>query len=160
MKDEGIGVRAAEELLARYRFPEDVEVLDGGTSGIELLSYIADRDHLIIVDAIKGGMPPGTIVRVEGEDVPARFRTRISPHQLGISDLMAAATLTGELPGRLVLFGIEPKTIEMGLGFSDEVRAGFDKLLGVIVEEIRALGLFVEQKESPVSCEASIWGRY
>jgi len=78
MTDEGIGIRAVEELLKRYRFPENVEVLDGGTSGIELLSYISGRDYLIIIDAIKSGNPPGTVLRVEGEDVPARFMTRIS----------------------------------------------------------------------------------
>jgi hydrogenase maturation protease len=160
MMDEGLGIRAVEELEKRYRFPENVELLDGGTSGIELLSYISGRDHLIIIDAIKSGNPPGTVLRVEGEDVPAQFRTRISPHQLGLSDLLAAATLTDEIPKHLVLFGIEPKEIVMAIGLSDEVRAGMDRLVEVVVDELRRLGCdVVSLLPHEISQTESVWGR-
>lgn len=160
MTDEGIGVRAVEELQRRFRFPDNVEILDGGTSGIELLSYIADKDYLIIIDAIISGNPPGTVLRVEGEDVPAKFRTRLSPHQLGISDLLAAAKLTGEIPKELVLFGIEPKDIVMGIGFSDEVKANIDRLVEVVVDELRRVGCAIEPIEKPGPRDASIWGGF
>ncbi|MBI5639537.1 MAG: HyaD/HybD family hydrogenase maturation endopeptidase [Nitrospirae bacterium] len=159
MMDEGLGIRAVEELEKRYRFPKNVEILDGGTSGIELLSYIAGKDYLIVVDAIKSGNSPGTVLRIEGADVPARFRTRISPHQLGISDLIATATLTDELPKKLVLFGIEPKEIVMKLGLSDEVKKGMDHLLEVIVEELKRLGCEVAALEPhEISQAESVWG--
>lgn len=160
MMDEGIGVRAIEELINRYDFPEDVELLDGGTSGIELLSYISGKDCLIIIDAVRGGMAPGTVVKVEGEDIHAKFRTRISPHQIGISDLLASACLTDELPGRIVLYGIEPKTIQMGIGFSDEVRASFERLLDVVVKEIEGLGVSVSEKVHGAGDAVSIWDKY
>jgi hydrogenase maturation protease len=160
MMDEGIGVRAIEELQNRYIFPDNVELLDGGTSGIELLSYISGKDYLIIIDAIKGGMPPGTVLKVDGEDVHAKFRTRISPHQIGVSDLLASACLTGELPKQLVMFGIEPKTIEMGIGFSDEVRSGFERLLAVVMEELERVGVSVTPKENKDAIAESIWGKY
>ena len=67
--------------------------------------------HLIIIDAISAGKAPGTVMRVEGDDVPATFETRITPHQLGLSDLLATAKLTDALPGHVVLFGIEPATL-------------------------------------------------
>ena len=85
--DEGIGIRVVEELENRYAFPEEVMVLDGGTAGIELLRYIEGRDLLILIDAMRAGLAPGTVFKVEGEDVPKRFMTRISPHQIGLSDL-------------------------------------------------------------------------
>jgi hydrogenase maturation protease len=160
MTDEGIGIRAVEEIQRRYRFPANVEVLDGGTSGIELLSYISGRDYLIIIDAIKSGNPPGTVLKVEGEDVPARFRTRISPHQLGISDLLAAATLTDEIPKQLVLFGIEPKEIVLGIGLSEEVRSSLDRLIQVVVDELKRIGCDLEELEQhEISQEESIWGK-
>ena len=159
MMDEGIGVRAIEELQNRYIFPDNVELLDGGTSGIELISYISGKDYLIIIDAIKGGMAPGTVLKVDGEDVHAKFRTRISPHQIGISDLLASASLTGEVPKQLVLYGIEPKIIQMGIGFSDEVRASFDRLLEVVVEELEKLGASVLPRETNADAVESIWGR-
>ena len=160
MMDEGVGIRAVEELQRRFRFPDNVEVLDGGTSGIELLSYISGKDYLIIIDAIKSGNPPGTVLRVEGEDIHARFRTRISPHQIGISDLLAAAKLTDEIPKQLVLFGIEPDRIELGLGLSGAVRENLDRLIQIVVDELGRAGCPVEALEPHEISEAeSIWGR-
>lgn len=160
MTDEGLGIRAIEELQKRYRFPGNVELLDGGTSGIELLSYISGRDLLIIIDAIRADHPPGTVLRIEGEDAPARFVTRISPHQLGLSDLLAAATLTDELPKRLILFGIEPKDIVMGIGLSDEVRNSMDHLVEVVVEELKRSGCAVNAlRPDEISQTESVWGK-
>jgi hydrogenase maturation protease len=144
MRDEALGVRAVEELGRRFRFPENVDLLDGGTSGIELLSYIRDKDYLIVIDAVKSGSHPGTVVRIEGEDVPAKFMTKISPHQLGISDLLATATISGHLPSKIVLFGIEPKTVELGLGLSDEVKASLERLLEAVLGELRDSGCTFE----------------
>ena len=159
MMDEGIGVRAIEELQNRFSFPDNVELLDGGTSGIELLSYLSGKDWLIVVDAVKSAMEPGTVVKVEGDDIHKKFRTRISPHQIGISDLLASACLTGELPEHIVLYGIEPKTIEMGIGFSEEVKGGFDRLLEVVVGELRGLGAEVLPRKPVAGDVVSIWGR-
>ncbi len=156
MGDDSIGVRVVEELERSFRFPDWVELLDGGTSGIELLSYVRNRDCLIIVDAIKSGFAPGTVVRVEGRDIPAKFMTRISPHQLGLSDMLAAAILTGDLPQRMVLFGIEPKRVALGLELSEEVRANFDKLLQTVVAELGSIGVPTEQLEG-VPQTKSLW---
>lgn len=156
MKDEGMGVLAIEELKRRFLFPQNVELLDGGTSGIELLSYISGKDYLIIIDAIKGGSPPGTVLKVDGANVPARFRTRISPHQIGLSDLLAAAALTDEMPKELVLFGIEPKVIEMGLGLSEEVQKAMPKLFESVVGDLRRMGCDVQPVQG-VTDQRSIW---
>jgi hydrogenase maturation protease len=158
MMDESVGVRAVEELGRRFRFPEDAELLDGGTSGVELLPYLRDRDCLIIIDAIKSGNPPGTVLKVEGHDIPAKFRTRISPHQLGISDLLAVATLSGELPGHVVLFGIEPKIVEVGLGLSEEVKEGFERLLEAVTGELKSIGCRVEPAGKEISGKKNMWG--
>jgi len=140
LKDEGVGVRAVEALEGRYHLPDGVEIVDGGTAGFELLGYIRDREHLIVVDAIAHDQKPGTVIRVEGEDVRTTFSQRISPHQLGISDVLAASLVTGEPPRNLVLFGIEPKDLDTGLELSEEVSANFDKLIHCIVEELTSLG--------------------
>ena len=146
LQDEGAGVRVVEEFERKYVPPAGVELLDGGTSGIELLQYIQGKDHLIILDVVKSGNPPGTIIRLEGEDVPALFQKRISPHQLGLSDLLAVAQLTGRMPGRVVLFGIEPKSIETGLEMSEEVGRNIGCLADIVALELVSLGLDVTTK--------------
>ena len=157
LSDEGIGVRAVEELQRRYRFPDEVEILDGGTSGIELLRFFDEVEHLIIIDAVRAGHPPGTVMRVEGDDVPATFETRITPHQLGLSDLLATAKLTDQMPGHLVLFGVEPKSLESGIGFTPEVEEAVEKLTGHVADELSRLGYSVEEYETEQACESIFW---
>ncbi len=143
LMDEGVGVRALNELKRRYSFSDDIEFLDGGTAGIELLRHIQNRDHLIIIDAMTCDQPPGTVVRLEGEDVPKAFRIRISPHQLGLSDLLAAAMLTDDLPEKLILFGVEPESIDIGLELTSTVEASLDKLIEAVADELRSMGCSV-----------------
>ena len=155
--DEGVGVRVIKELERRYRFSSEVELLDGGTAGIELLRHISGRDYLILIDVVKSGQSPGTVVRIEGEDVPAVFRNRISPHQLGLSDLLAAAMLTDELPENIILFGVEPASLDQGLDLSDTVEASMDKLLHAICDELESLGCTVETLDRIFSDKAKFW---
>ncbi len=157
LSDEGIGVRIVEELEHRFRFPEEVEILDGGTSGIELLRYFDGRDHLIIIDAVRAGHPPGTVMRIEGDEVPSTFETRITPHQLGLSDLLATAKLTDNMPANLVLFGIEPKSLETGLVFSPEVEGAVDKAVVHVAEELRRLGYNLEECSGRGACKSRFW---
>lgn len=144
LQDEGAGVRAVEEFGRRYSVPEGVELLDGGTSGIELLQYIQGRDRLILIDVVKGGKPPGTITRLEGEEVPALFQKKISPHQLGISDLLATALLIDKIPKQVALFGIEPKSVETGLELSGEVGGKIGLLADMLALELASLGLDIQ----------------
>jgi hydrogenase maturation protease len=157
LTDEGVGVRTLKELERRFSFPANVELLDGGTAGIELLRHIRNRDCLIIIDAMKSGQVPGTIVRVAGEDVPAAFRTRISPHQLGLSDLLAAAMLTDELPKNLILFGVEPESIDIGLDLTETVEANLGKLIEAVADELRAAGCSLVPVEATFTEKARFW---
>ncbi len=157
LTDEGIGVRALKELERMYTFPPNVELLDGGTAGIELLRHIRKRDYLIIIDAMKCSQEPGTVVRIEGDDVPKAFRSRISPHQLGLSDLLAAAMLTDELPKKLVLFGVEPESIDIGLDLTDTVEASVDKLLCAVADELRSIGCSLVPNEAIFTEKARFW---
>jgi len=140
LQDEGVGVRLVDCLADRYLLPEGVEVLDGGTSGMELIHTIADRDALILCDAVRADAPPGSVLRVAGEDLPAFFRTKLSPHQLGVCDLLATLALLGRTPSRVVLIGIVPEAMELGLALSPRVAAALEEALLRLVGEMAALG--------------------
>lgn len=146
LTDEGVGVRVVEALEGRYRIPEGVEVMDGGTAGMELLSSIAACDHLILVDAVNTGAEPGTLARLDDGQVPALFKTKISPHQLGISDLLGVLTVTGEMPGRMTLFGVVPYCLDTTIELSPAMVPKVDELLALVVGELRSLGCQVEPK--------------
>ncbi len=156
LHDEGFGVRVVEELERSFSFPEGVELMDGGTCGMDLRDRLCHRDLLVIVDAMKNGSPPGTAYRLIDEEIPAYFHTRISPHQLGISDLLASLALTGSLPPRLVLFGMEPEDLTTGLGLSPLVEAGMAKVVAAVGEELASLGL-QPQPLAPESRPVGFW---
>ncbi len=146
LQDEGAGVRALARFQRKYETHEGVDCLDGGTSGMELLSHIEGRDRLIILDVVKGGSPPGTVVRLEADEVPALFRKKISPHQLGLSDLLAAACFSGKMPRELVLLGIEPKALDTGLDMSTEVEGCMETVADMVADELLSCGVTVRAR--------------
>jgi hydrogenase maturation protease len=144
LADEGAGVRVVERLQALYLLPPEVEAVDGGTMGLDLLPYLEGRSHVLLIDAVKGGKDPGTVSRIELTDPPAFFRTRISPHQIGLSDVLAVAAMTGSLPPHMVLFGIEPARLDTGLDLSPEVAASINTLTDMVARELADLAFAPE----------------
>lgn len=71
LSDEAVGVRIVERLEQDYRFPEGVELMDGGTAGMELMEYMASRDHLIVADAVLSDAAPGSVITLHDDEVPA-----------------------------------------------------------------------------------------
>jgi len=142
--DEGVGCLTVEALSRRYTMPPSVECVDGGTAGFELLSMIDSKEHVILIDALRNDMEPGTVVMVEGEHVPKAFMARTTPHQLGICDVLAAAQLTEIMPKHLTLYGIEPKKMEVGIGLTPEVQAGMEKIICAVVDQLRHYGYEVK----------------
>lgn len=146
MMDEAIGVRAVEALLAGYCFPPEVQVIDGGTAGMELLEPLEGLDKLIIVDAVRASVPPATVLRRNNDEVKAFFRTKISPHQIGLCDVLAALQLRGEYPPQIALIGIQPLSLETEIGLSPEVAATLPAVIAAVLEELQAAGVTVEAR--------------
>jgi len=141
LQDEGLGVRAAERLAARYRLPPEVQVMDGGVMGLDLLPHLEEVSHLLITDAVQTGQPPGSLVRLEGEAIPAALSLKMSMHQVGLQELLALAGFQGTLPEQVVLWGLEPATLEWGLELSAPIAAQIDALVDAVVGELRAWGV-------------------
>jgi len=136
VQDEGLGVRALERLQASHRLPSEVSAIDGGTMGLDLLPYMDGITHLLILDAVHGSRPPGALVRLEGEAIPAALAMKLSVHQIGLQELLAVARFQGTLPGRVVVWGMQPACLEPGLGLSDPIRANLDDLVEAAAGEL------------------------
>jgi len=141
LSDEGLGVRAVERLQQDYCLPPEVEVIDGGTSGMELLEHLEGIDALIMVDAIRAGAPPATPMRLAGEALPVFFRTRLSPHQVGLSDVLANLELLGRSPRHICILGLQPQSLALGMELSREIEDGMPALLSMVTAELASLGL-------------------
>ncbi len=136
LRDEGFGVRAVEELLGRYRFPAAVQVLDGGTLGMDLLRFITGTKRLVVVDAIAGGGPPGTFYRFAGDEVKAYFREKVSLHELGIKDVLAVLEATDRAIEEVVVLGVQPESLDIGLELTPVAAAALPHTVAAVVAEL------------------------
>jgi len=139
--DEGIGVRAVEALERRYRLPPAVHLIDGGTAGMELFEPMRRCAHLILVDAIHANSPPGTLIRLVNDEIRALLHTKLSTHQLALADLLALLRLRGEAPAHIILIGLVPARLELGLDLSLIASASLEAVVELVITELRALGI-------------------
>ncbi len=139
LTDDGVGIHAIQKLQADYSLPAEVQVVDGGTCGLDLLQFLEGVDHLIIIDAARLGKPPGSIVRLEGDQVPAYLALKTSPHEIGLPELLFTARLTDIYPERVVVFGVQPESIETHLGLTPAVAERLDELVELAAREAGAV---------------------
>ena len=132
MTDDGAGLEALSAFQEGYDVAAEGDFLDGGTLGLELLVYMEGYGRILVADCVTTGREPGTVVRIEGEDVPVAFSKVLSPHQMGLKDLLSVLELQGRMPERLTVLGVEPESIEMGLDLSEPVRRSLPKLVGAM----------------------------
>jgi hydrogenase maturation protease len=148
LEDDGVGSAAIALLCDRFEPPAAVRVFDGGTLGLSLLPYLQMSDAVILVDAVRADGAPGTLVRLDGDDVAPAVATRLSPHQVGVADLLDGARWLGQYPTRVVLVGLVPASMELSVGLSPLVRASLPELVDEIVRQAAALGVSFERRES------------
>lgn len=141
MSDDGVGVLVAQRLQQRYRFADNVEVMDGGTLGLDLLPKLENISNLIMIDAVETGKKAGTCVRLCGQELPIALLTKVSPHQMGLKDLLAVSELMGHSPKEMVLIGVQPGSIEMEIGLTAEVEAQFETLVSNVLTELANWGI-------------------
>jgi hydrogenase maturation protease len=147
-RDEGLGIRALERLCERYLLPDGVQVVDGGTLGLDLLCYLEQARRLLVLDAALTDGPPGTLLRVADGDVPAFFGMRTSPHEIALPDLLAVTRLRGTAPDEVVVLGMQPEALELGWELSPPVAGGLDGLADAAAAELRRWGMIVEPRSS------------
>jgi len=141
LADDGLGSWFASGFRRRYRIPPNLDVVEGGTLGLELLDCIAGRRALVVVDAVVTSQPKaGTVVRLEGAMVSAALGLKMSTHDIALRDLLAGATLLGCVPPSVVLCGIEPAEIAPQIALSAPVQAALPALERLVLEELARLG--------------------
>jgi hydrogenase maturation protease len=148
LEDDGVGSAAVSLLLDRFSVPPAVRVLDGGTLGLSLLPHLENADAVILVDAVRADATPGTVVQLAGDDVAAAVATRLSPHQVGVADLLDGARWLGRYPRRVVLLGLVPASMNLAVGLSPGVHRSLSELVDRIVDEAGVLGFVFGRREA------------
>lgn len=141
LQDEGVGVHVVNRLGAECALPEGVDLLDGGTAGMDLLDRVCGAEALVVVDCARLDAPPGTVREYLGDAVPAFFQSRLSPHQIGLSDLLGAVMLLGEMPARMALIAVQPAEMELGLEMTAAGREGAEAAYAMLLARLAAWGM-------------------
>jgi hydrogenase maturation protease len=141
MSDDAVGGRLLQLLEQRYRFPSAVKLVDGDTMGTALLHHLEGVEKLLVVDAVETGGPPGTLIRLADDEIPRVMVAKLSPHQQGLSDLLAVASLQGWIPREVVVWGVQPASLDLGIDLSPSVAAQLEPLTARILEELQRWGI-------------------
>ncbi len=132
-RDEGVGVHVIEE-MKKTELPRHVELLDIGTSTMDLIGYLDGVKKLIVIDAMKAGGHPGDIYRCRPEDLLPKGEAPVSLHDIGLLETLAIAKKKG-LEIDTVIIGVEPKVFEWGMELSEEVRGKIPTMVEAILKE-------------------------
>lgn len=154
--DDGLGPFAIATLEAQYEFPEQVEVIDAGTPGLDFAPYLADARLVLVLDTVEGSEPPGTLKLIRNREIVAKPPPpRMSPHQPGLREALMATELTECDPDEILLIGVVPETTEQGTLLSAPVRAAVAGVVEAVIEELDRIGLKVVRREPPLA--PNIW---
>ncbi len=149
--DEGFGVRVVEQLQKRYRFAENVKIMDGGTQGVYLIEHVQAADVLVVFDAVDYGLAPGELKRVENDDVPNFLGAKkMSLHQTGFQEVLAMAKMLGDYPEHLLLIGVQPEELEdYGGSLRNCVKAQIGPAIAMALAYLSQFGVAAQALSSP-----------
>ncbi|MEI6733337.1 MAG: HyaD/HybD family hydrogenase maturation endopeptidase [Comamonadaceae bacterium] len=151
LTDEAAGVRAVEMLERDYRMPDNVMIIDGGTSGMEMIEDLSSLDLLIVLDVVKTGAEPGTVVKISGKEIPVFFRRKLSPHQIGLPDVLASLELLDTMPKEIIVLGVEPISLALGMDMTSTIAAKVPELVEMAVAELLARAYAVQALPAKVA---------
>jgi hydrogenase maturation protease len=135
LKDEGIGIHVVRALREVIGNRTDVELIDGGTSPDALLGLEA-VPRLILVDATRGGGPPGSIYRFHPSDISVESQSITSLHQIGLLDSLKMMQLGGSQPDDIIIIGVEPKEIDWGMELSPELMQKLPQIVREVMKDV------------------------
>ncbi len=141
LTDEGFGIHVIEKIMQKYEFSQNVSVMDGGVLGVYLLGFISEAEKLIVIDVIRNNGEPGTMYRIENDDIPKRIRAKNSLHQVDFLETMTLCRYGLDKAPETVILGVEPLDIETyGVELTSPVKARIDDITEKVLKEVEILG--------------------
>ena len=121
MGDDAVGIHVVRQ-LGDMDLPPDVELVDGAVASFEALSDARDADEIIIVDALAGGGQPGDMYQITPDDLgEVAAAGSFSLHQFSLTEALYLTKQVGPMPP-ILIYGIEPGTVELTLELSPPVK--------------------------------------
>jgi hydrogenase maturation protease len=116
---------------------------------MEMIEDLSNLDFLIVIDVVKTGAAPGTVVKIAGDEIPVFFRRKLSPHQIALPDVLASLELLDTMPKEIVVLGVEPISLELGMEMTSTVAEQIPVLVKMAAAELVARGYLLEVLTTP-----------
>jgi hydrogenase maturation protease len=143
LADEGFGIHCIERLQKEYVFPPTIELLDGGTAGIMLAPFMEDKDILFIIDVVNLKYEPGSIHCFSDQEVRSgNIQTRMSPHQVGLLEILDLCRLRGRTPDRVEMLTVVPADLSTRIGLTAPLITAQDRIIDTLLEKLTTLDIF------------------
>jgi hydrogenase maturation protease len=156
MGDDGLGPHVLRALGAAYEVDDGVSLLDLGTPGLDLVPHLMDADAVVVVDTVKSGGPPGELRLYRRDELLRRgLAPRVTPHAPGLQETLLTLDLLGRGPEQVLLVGVIPGPVDLGLGLSIAVEAAVPDAVHAVIDELERLGHEVTPRE--VAVEPRAW---
>lgn len=146
LTDEGLGVHVVEDLKANYTFTPQVTLIDGGTMGMELLTYMRGMKKILLIDAINGGKNPGTVYEFPHRELEQYFTDHISVHEVGMQDILRIRAIQENPLEDAIVIGVEPESLEIGFEPSVAVQQALPEVKARVLSVLRGWGIQIEPK--------------
>ena len=146
LTDEGLGVHVVKELKENYNFTPEISLIDGGTMGMELLTYMRGMKRILLIDAINGGEAPGTVYEFPHRELEQYFTEHISVHEVGMQDILRIRAIQDNPLEDAIVIGVEPESLEIGFEPSAPVQAVLPEVKERVLRVLRNWGVQVEPK--------------
>jgi hydrogenase maturation protease len=140
-RDEGLGVHALKALELSLGAASQVELIDGGVLGLNLLPLVEECSHLLLLDAVNVGQAPGTLVELSREQIPLYAGVKMSEHQITFQEVLGLANIRGKLPEHLHLIGAQPADLGIGVELSPEILALVPEMVARATPILREWGV-------------------
>ncbi len=150
LSDESFGIHVVRYLEEEYLFPDSVTIMDGGTAGIYMAPFLETHDPIFIVDVVNlQDAAPGSLYTFTAEEAKnGSMQTRMSPHQLGILEILDICKLREISPETVEFFCVVPESLATGLEMSDSVASQVEKISDLLVQRLRELGHEIDRKKT------------
>ncbi|QAR33958.1 hydrogenase maturation protease [Geovibrio thiophilus] len=146
--DEGFGVHMIQHMEKKFGAHANVELYDGGTMGIFATHKLEEAEHIIIIDTLDADGEPGEIRTYGLDDIRLnKIPAKMSPHQIGLQEVLLISEVRGKVPESVKLLGIIPKSLESGIDLSPELQGKVAVVEELILEELGSHGITLERRK-------------
>lgn len=146
LTDEGLGVHVVEDLKANYAFTPQISLIDGGTMGMELLTYMRGMKKILLIDAVNSGEAPGTIYEFPHRELEQYFTDHISVHEVGMQDILRIRAIQENPLEDAIVIGVEPESLDVGFEPSAPVQKALPEVKERVLRVLREWGVQIEPK--------------